>query len=215
MIKLIQGRDRHLYPTEIAEMHRLRKHVFHDRMQWDVPIINEWEVDGYDALDPLYVLSVNDDGRVVGGLRFLPTTGFNMLNDTFPELLPDGERFASPLVWESSRFTVDRSVDKRRMKGGLGVATAELGLAMNEIGTSAGLTHVVTVYDALLHRVLERAGCEGEPMSEPRMIGKVLTYAVLYEVGPEWDARVRAASGIEGHVIEAASASRVGLKVAA
>jgi acyl homoserine lactone synthase len=202
MIRLIQGRDRHLFSHEIDQMHRLRKQVFHERLGWEVPVINEWEVDGYDTLDPLYVLSIAGDGRVVGGLRLLPTTGFNMLNDSFPELLPEGERFASPLIWESSRFTVDRGADARpRIRGGIGRATAELGLAMNELGMHVGLTHIVTVYDAFLHRILERSDCAGEPLSEPKMVGGVLTYAVLYEIGPELESRLRTASGITESVL--------------
>lgn len=76
------------------------------RPQWQGPVINQWEVDGYDALDSLYVLSLDDSMRVIGGVRLLPTTGLNMLNDTFPELLPDGVRIESPLIWEASRFMV-------------------------------------------------------------------------------------------------------------
>jgi N-acyl-L-homoserine lactone synthetase len=183
-------------------MHTLRKRVFHDRLNWDVPVINAWEVDGYDALDPLYVLSVDREDRVCGALRLLPTTSFNMLNDTFAELLPAGERFASPLIWESSRFTVDRRVDARpRLRGGLGTAAAELGLAMNEIGMHCGLTHIVTVYDSFMHRMLERSNCAGDLLSNPKMIGSVLTYAVLYEIGPELEERLRVASGISDCVL--------------
>ena len=67
---------------------------------------------------------------------------------------------------------------------------------MNELGMHVGLTHIVTVYDAFLHRILERSDCAGEPLSKPKMVGGVLTYAVLYEIGPELESRLRAASGI-------------------
>jgi acyl homoserine lactone synthase len=195
MIRIIPGEWRTRYPRLIDEMHRLRRNVFHERLNWQVTVINRWEIDGYDALDPLYVLSVDENDHVIGGLRLLPTTGFNMLNDTFPQLLPDGARIESPLIWESSRFTVRMTGDFQHDGPVISRATAELGLAMNEIGKAAALTHIVTVYDRAMHRMLLRCGCAGEPLGPSQRIGNVETYAVLYEVGPEWDARVRRLSG--------------------
>ena len=84
MIKIIPCEWRDRYPRMIDEMHKLRRNVFHDRLKWQVTVINRWEIDGYDALNPLYVVALDEDERVIGGLRLLPTTGFNMLNDTFP-----------------------------------------------------------------------------------------------------------------------------------
>ena len=127
MIRIIPGEWRARYPRLIDEMHKLRRSVFHERLKWQVTVINRWEIDGYDALDPLYVLSLDEDERVIGGLRLLPTTGFNMLNDTFSQLLPDHARIQSPLIWESSRFTVKMTGDTRLDAPVISRATAELG----------------------------------------------------------------------------------------
>jgi acyl homoserine lactone synthase len=201
MIKLIQGRNRELHKADIDAFHKIRRAVFFERMGWAVPTINHWEIDGYDAMSPLYVLSVNEKGNVIGGLRLLPTMGFNMLNDTFPELLPEGKRIEHPLIWESSRFAVDHRADVPVGPSGMGRATAELGLAMNEIGKHVGLTHIVTVYDALMHRLLKRAGCAGDPISEPKKIGKVIAYAVFFEIGDATEKALRLASDIQGNVV--------------
>lgn len=214
MIKIIPGQSRNEFPRLIDEMHRLRRSVFHERLKWQVTVINNWEVDGYDALDPLYVLSLNEREQVIGGLRLLPTTGFNMLNDTFPELLPDGARIESPLIWESSRFTVRMTGDRRSDAPVISRATAELGLALNEIGTMAGLTHIVTVYDQVMHRMLQRCGCAGDPLGPARDIGGVTTYAVVYEIGPRWAVDVSKMLGdapmqLEPSAIEAVRAHRV------
>jgi acyl homoserine lactone synthase len=214
MIRLVQGHQRSAYPREIDAMHKLRRKVFHERMGWDVPVIRQWEIDGFDVLDPLYLLSVDQNNRVVGTLRLLPTTGFTMINDVFNELLPDQTPIVSPLIWESSRFAVDHEADVPIGPNGISRATAELGLGMNAIAMQLGLTHVVTVYDALVHRTLRRADCAGEPIGNPRRIGKSLAYAVFYEVGPETDARVRAVSGIKGEIIEDSMEERLRLKVA-
>jgi acyl homoserine lactone synthase len=195
MIRIVPGEWRSRYPKLIDDMHKLRRSVFHERLKWQVTVINRWEIDGYDALDPLYVLSLDENEQIIGGLRLLPTTGFTMLNDTFPQLLPDGARIESPLIWESSRFTVRMSGDVRIDGPCISRATAELGMALNEIGKAAALTHIVTVYDRAMHRMLTRVGCAGEPLGPPQHIGGGGPYAVLYEVGPEWDARVRRLAG--------------------
>lgn len=196
MIKIIPGAWRDRFPRLVDEMHRLRRSVFHERLRWQVTVINRWEIDGYDALDPLYVLSLDDDEKVIGGMRLLPTTGFNMLNDTFPQLLPDGAPIHSPLIWEASRFAVRITGDRRLDNSTINHATAELGMALNELGKAAALTHVVGVYDVTMHRMLLRSGCAGEPLGPPQTIGGVESYAVVYEVGPQWDERVRALSGL-------------------
>jgi acyl homoserine lactone synthase len=214
MIRLVQGHQRTAFPREMEGMHRLRRKVFHDRMGWDVSVIRDWEVDGFDALDPLYLLSIDENERIVGTLRMLPTTGFTMINDVFPELLPEGEPIVSPLIWESSRFAVDREADVPIGPNGVSRATAELGLGMNEIGMQLGLTHVVTVYDALVHRALKRGNCAGEPMAPAKRIGGRLSYLVLYEVGLKTEEATRAASGIAGQVLETTSHNRLELKVA-
>jgi acyl homoserine lactone synthase len=67
-------------------MHRLRRRVFQDRLEWEVSVSDGLEVDQYDALSPTYLLGI-DRQDVVGCVRLLPTTGRNMLADTFPILL--------------------------------------------------------------------------------------------------------------------------------
>ncbi len=202
MIRVIHGHQRRLFPREIDGMHKLRKKVFHQRMAWQVPIISDWEVDGFDAMDPVYLLALNEREDVVGTMRLLPTTGFNMLNDVFPQLLPDGSPVYSPRIWEVSRLAVDADAGVAQGDRLLGVATAELAIASNEIAMAAGVSHFVAVIDAFMHRTFKRAGCAGEPISPPQRIGSTLCYAVAFEMGDELDANFRRAGGITGPVLE-------------
>lgn len=190
MIKIIPGEWRDRYPRLIDDMHKLRRNVFHDRLRWQVTVINRWEIDGYDALNPLYVVALDEDERVVGGLRLLPTSGFNMLNDTFSELLPDGERFGSPLIWEASRFTVRITGDARMDAKVVSRTTAELLMSLNEIGRAAALTHLVVVCDQAMYRLLSRCDLAGDQLGEGRLIGGVMSHALIYEYGEALDARI-------------------------
>lgn len=195
MIHLISGRLRSTQPTLVDKMHRLRKAVFKDQLNWDVPVVGDWEIDEYDEMNPLYVLSVGADGDLIGGVRLLPTTGKNMLNDTFPSLLPDGERIESPLIWEMSRFTVKTCGDRRRDLMRVAQTTGELILAVNELGHRIGLSHYVCVIDAAMHRMFSFSGFAGDPIGPPQRIGVALTYAVTYELGDELTGKLLRVTG--------------------
>ena len=53
------------------------------------------EIDPYDALRPVHLVQMSDDGSVIGCGRVLPTTGPTMLANTFPALL-DGHEAPFP-----------------------------------------------------------------------------------------------------------------------
>lgn len=122
-----------------------------------------------------------------GGVRRLPTTGPNMLRDVFNILIPDG-KIESPLILESSRFCIN--LDIRHNTRDIETAfvnrvTIELLSGIAEVGLAAGLNFVVTVYDARMARLLKRVNCPADVVGGPIKIGKVMTYASLFEVSKQ------------------------------
>lgn len=203
MIRLINGIDYTNHGDELDQMFRLRKRTFKDRLKWDVGTFGHYEIDGYDMLKPLYVLAMDDAGqRVLGSLRLLPTTGPNMLADTFFELLPDGKPIRSPLVWESSRYCVDTEAANALGAKGLSYTTAELLLALCEVGMDAGLEFIVTVIDLRMERILRRLQCMGDRIGEPRVYGNVTALAGLWETTTIMLQKLQGTSGITGSVLE-------------
>lgn len=185
MIKLIYGHERHNYPDLMDAMHRLRKQVFHDRLKWEVGVEGEWEIDAFDDEDPLYVLSLDNEGRLQGSLRLLPTTGPNMLRDVFGQITENFGTVSNPFVWESSRFCIQMpSGSDQRESQLISKATVELIAGMGEVGLLAGIDHIVTVYDAFLRRIIRQTGCKEELIGDAVRFGRVLTYAGLFEVNP-------------------------------
>jgi acyl homoserine lactone synthase len=192
-------------------MHRLRARVFAERLAWSVKVENGWEVDQFDKLDPLYLVSEDAGGRIRGTVRLLPTTGPNMLSDVFFELLPANQSVRSPRIWESSRFSVDHEALAERSDKLINRTTAELLCGMTEVGMRAGLDFIVSVVDVHMERVLKRANCHCERLGEPKKIGKVTTIAGLWEIGDELLNNLRQASGIEGPVVVEEDLLRVDL----
>ena len=190
-------------------MHEIRKRVFRDRLNWQVKTLRSWEFDEFDALNPLYLISIGDDGNVRGSLRLLPTTGPNMLADVFPELLPDGMTIESATIWESSRFSVDQAAAAERSDNLLNRTTGELLVGIVEVGLLAGLTEVVSVYDAMFARILKRADCAAELIGKPARIGDIMGYAALFEISDRMLINMRKAAGITEPVLEEKSIKRL------
>ena len=182
-------------------MHRLRRRVFKDRLDWTVSVSNGLEADQYDALSPTYLLGI-DGQDVVGCVRLLPTTGRNMLADTFPVLLDGGAAPTSTRIWESSRFCVDTQNVAATAQNGLKEATFLLFAAMIEWGQQHDLRAIATVTDLRMERILRRAGWSLDRLGGPRQIGATKAVAGLLPVTDDALGAIRAAGNISRPVIE-------------
>jgi len=210
MILLVNGSEKDRYSQLMNAMYRLRADVFHRRLGWDVRVIDGMEVDEFDKLNPLYLLSIDEmTGRLRGSLRLLPTTGRNMLRDVFNCLLPDREVVESATIWESSRFSMEVGGETPQPGHLVSRVTGELVAGICEVGLLAGLTEVVSVFDARMIRILRAAGSPPMLIGTPQRIGICMTYAGLFEVSETALDRMRRASGIEGSVLEPQSARRL------
>jgi acyl homoserine lactone synthase len=190
------------YLDEITEMHRLRYRVFKERLGWDVEVSGGLEVDEYDSLSPTYLIQrSDDDGRIQGCIRLLPTTGPTMLRDAFPILLGGKPAPNDARIWESSRFSLDISPDAPKGAKGVSCATYELFAALQEFGLSRGLTHILTVTDIRVERILRQAEWPFERISPPQTIGNTRAVAGFGAVSVELLMRMRAHGNLAGPVL--------------
>src|SRR3984957_4547022 len=204
MLKLIEGSRASLFPMEIDAMFRNRAVTFSERLGWDVTVKDGYERDEFDDANPLYLVSVDPNtNEYWGSLRLLPTTGPNMLRDVFPCLLEEDEFIESATIWESSRIcAVSAEGQPERSKSGVNLALGELLAGIGEGGILAGLTQVVSVFDARIFRVLRAAGCNPQLIGKPRRIGDTMCYAGLFDTGEGPLQSIRDAVGISGSVLE-------------
>lgn len=174
------GMRKDFQSKDLWEMHRLRTRVFKDRMGWAVPILSGMEIDGYDAIDPHYMIIRGEGACVCGCWRMLPTEGPYMLKDTFPELLQGAPAPEAKNIWELSRFAIETD-------GPQGFGFAGLALnAMREIvrfGDERGITNYVTVTTTAIERLLRRAGIEITRYGAPIRIGVENAVALDINIG--------------------------------
>lgn len=202
---VVRSRAALLHESELTlGMHRLRGRVFKDRLDWDVAVSNGLEIDEYDTFKPTYLLLL-EQTEVVGCVRLLPTTGRNMLADTFPVLLDGNAAPRAARIWESSRFCVDTKSAAATAENGLRKATFLLFAAMIEWGEQHNLQAIATVTDLRMERILRRAGWHLDRLGSPRQIGSTNAVAGLLPISGEALGAIRAAGQISGRAIEAPS----------
>jgi len=205
MIFAIESADQDKYPALFDAMFRMRAEVFSGRLGWDVTVENGREIDRFDPETPLYLLSLDErSGQLRAAVRLLPTTGPNMLRDVFSVLMPGGT-VESPLIWESSRFAVNPQIfearDRAEANHMVSKTTVELLYGMVEVAQRAGIEHIVSVFDARMARIFRSIDCRFEQVGTPVRIGKVMTYAGLFDMSDAMRSRLGAVGDFRSSVL--------------
>lgn len=169
---------------ELWEMHTLRAKVFRGRLGWEVPVLSGMEIDGYDALEPRYML-MRDGETLRGCWRLLPTEGPYMLKDSFPQLLDGQEPPSDPHIWELSRFALET---EGAGSYGFSEMTMESIEAIIRHAHERGLSRYVTVTTTAIERMLRRAGVVITRIGAPQVVGVETAVALYVEIEPTWDA---------------------------
>ena len=165
---------------DLWEMHTLRAKVFKDRLGWEVPIMSGMEIDGYDALEPLYMMIREPGGGTLRGCwRILPTQGPYMLKDSFPELLHGQEAPEHARIWELSRFAIE--TDSAGAFGFSDVTMESIGQIIS-YGHRMGIDQYVTVTTTAIERMLRRAGVVTTRFGAPLTIGVEKAVALYVDI---------------------------------
>ncbi len=171
---------------DLWEMHKLRAKVFKDRLGWEVPVLSGMEIDGYDALEPLYMMIREPGpGALRGCWRLLPTEGPYMLKDSFPELLHGEVAPEHARIWELSRFAIETDCDSRF---GLSQITMESFSEMVLYGRRNGIDRYITVTTTSLERLVRRAGVAVTRLGPPVQIGIEKAVALYIDVDATYEA---------------------------
>ncbi len=172
---------------DLWEMHTLRAKVFSGRLGWEVPVMSGMEIDGYDALDPAYMVMREPGGPLLGCWRLLPTEGPYMLKDSFPQLLEGQAAPSDARIWELSRFALETDKENRY---GFSDMTMQCFEAVVRFGIENGLTHFVTVTTTAMERLTRRAGVVTSRLGEPQRIGIENAVAFYVDVRATWEVMV-------------------------
>jgi N-acyl-L-homoserine lactone synthetase len=204
MIRFFQGRDRHRFGRDTDQMFRLRARQFHDRLNWDVAVRDGWEIDEFDGMNPLYLVSRAEGGDVAGTLRFLPTTGPTMLRDVFDRYFDPPFAVESPLVWECTRLAIEPAIAARWMTPtGLCRTTFELMQGGCEVAMMAGIAQILGIFDRSMIRIYRRVGWVPDIVARSESTGLPgAIYLGLWDVSDANLSAMRERSGLGESVLE-------------
>lgn len=188
------------FVDELTQMYELRYRVFKDRLDWDVETAADMEADSFDALQPIYLLRREVDGRISGCVRLLPSQGPTMLRDTFPVLLDGQPCPSSADIWESSRFALDQA-HRGQVTSTISPSTYELFAGMVEFGLSRKLSAIITVTDVRVERILRRARWPLARLGTAKVLGKTTAVAGSLEISRAALMRLRRGGNLCGPVL--------------
>jgi acyl homoserine lactone synthase len=138
------------------------------------------EIDGYDAIDPHYMMMHEAGGTLRGCWRLLPTQGPYMLKDTFPQLLYGQPAPDDPKIWEISRFAV--ATDAQQVFGFSEIALRSIREVI-EYGHRQGIEHYVMATTTAIERMLRRAGLAIRRFGPPMVVGVETTIGLCVDIG--------------------------------
>lgn len=103
------------------------------------------EIDIYDRMPNVYILSTSPTGEVLGGLRQMPTTGPTLTWEVFSDMVPDRTAIMSPRVWETTRFCVEPETGQMKVRSGTSRVAIELSLGAIDYGIEHGVARHIAV----------------------------------------------------------------------
>lgn len=193
--KVISGTANAPYfsPQDITHMYQLRSKVFKDRLGWDVEAENGLEIDEFDQLNPIYLLSKNDHNDVEGCLRLIPTSQPYMLERVFPELLRGEGIPKDQNVWEMSRCAVDLNSNHPTVQGNMNEVTVGIIRNAYEFAVLHDINQYVAVVSVAFERLLKQLGMPMYRFGDGKAVrlGRVLSTAVWISVNDQYKRAVR------------------------
>lgn len=183
----IQPHQHTEYRVLLNEFFGLRKRVFFDQLEWNVPVSGEIERDEYDDLDATYLIWCSEDQRTIyGGLRLLSTVGPTLLHDVFHATHGQNDELRRPDFWEGTRMCVDEEAIRRDLPL-MDAANAfnMLFVALCETAVGLGISRLVSNFEASLSRVYRRAGLNFEMHGSAHGYGRRPVYCASFEVNED------------------------------
>lgn len=172
-MNIVSGNQAELPPRLYTDLGCYRHEVFVELLRWDLSAPEGIEQDQFDRQDTVYVIARDDEGRINGCARLLPTTGPYLLGEVFPELLNGLSPPSSSEVWELSRFAAvdvsDMSASPRsQLSSPIAVALLRSTI---QVAAQLGAKHLITVSPIGVERLLRAAGFLAHRAGPPMVVG--------------------------------------------
>jgi acyl-homoserine lactone synthase len=206
MIFTVNADNRIRFAADLLQMHRHRKAVFVDGLGWNIPVIDDFEIDRYDRDDTTYLLAKRDPyGPVLASARLLPTIQPHLMIDLFRAACR-GHAPCGPSIWEVSRFCVSPSVSSRRERVHL---FGEIVCGVMETALAHGIEQVTYSANTALLPLSLACGWKAQRLGPTLPDGADRLTAIIAEIDAAGLTNVRHRFGIDGEVTQHSSPGHV------
>lgn len=193
MIFLVNGPNRRQFAADLEQMHRHRKTVFVDRAGWNIPVVGDQEIDGYDGKDTLYLLSKDEpEGPLLASVRLLPTLRPHLMGDLFAAACREGPPHGAA-IWEASRFCTTPELPNRGIRLALLWETI---CGVMETALLCGIDQIIFAANRALLPLALSCGWEAKTLGEGLSDGEDRVTAVAAKISTGGLRRVRQMHGV-------------------
>lgn len=184
MMAAYSGRDEANNPGIFHQMYRQRYDIYVRRRKWsDLQPKGDLEKDQYDNADATYLLALDDEEKVLAGLRLLKTTRPHIFGDLFPTLAGEHGVPRGPDILELTRFYVKPGINGGRdmRKWLIGVISA----GMFEYCLDNDIRQISSVIDTFLLPQMLELEWRVRPLGLPYRYAQGSAVGVLIDVTEE------------------------------
>lgn len=201
MIDVLTRDDESRFPGCLESMFRLRFDVFVRRLGWNLECHDGMEMDQFDNEFAVYLILRNDENEVLASARLLPMSGPTLLGDVFPFLIEGVEIPETPDIWEVTRVAVNHHKTQIDTVRRCSSVAGTLFCAIFEFALAMGLTHLVSVSDTRMERILVRKGWRIERLGSVHHLDGIDAVGEISEVNDDALAHMQETNGIDGSVL--------------
>jgi acyl-homoserine lactone synthase len=178
-VHVVSQHNRSLYLHEIEAMHRHRHDLFVGQLGWrDLASPDGLDVDEFDTQDATYLIAIDDEGRMMGSGRLMPSWRRHMLKDLFPhfcsEPVPVG-----PDIWEWTRHAPPGRAYPRETNLAVNLA---LNIAVVEFAGARGIVGITGLLEARMVPYALSIGWRNRPLGAPKSYAEGTAVALLNEL---------------------------------
>ncbi|WP_308446983.1 acyl-homoserine-lactone synthase [Chitinimonas prasina] len=167
---MVSGTREQLRVEVEVSLAQYRYRVFVEELGWPLKTEHGLERDAFDRDDTVYVVARNNEERVCGCGRLLPTTRPYLLSEVFPHLMGGIPLPHASDVWELSRFAISSPSN-----AGLSVAdawrnTCALMADIVRVAASHGAKRLIAFSVVGNERLLRRMGVDVHRAAAPQLL---------------------------------------------
>lgn len=196
MLAIVTPDLRDEFADYLEQMFQHRKAVFVDQLGWRLKVVDDKEVDEFDGEAAVYLLLIDEDGKLIGSQRLISTDQPCLMSEHFPDLCMAGVPKSAD-IFEVSRYCLDPDLspaDQDRYKHVLALSILEAGLLL-------GIESFIYVISPSMIPTISALGFENIPLGLPRGEGHAQIMAMQLKVTPKALARARRGAGLTGPLI--------------